>query len=63
MKTQTKEEMLALGATEAEANATLELFRVLRPCLKVKANGRIELTHGDKTVLGFYRTVRDLVTP
>ena len=58
---QTKDEMLQSGATEQEADAAIELFRVLRPALKIKrANGRIETTHGDKTILGLYRTVKDL---
>ena len=63
MKTQTKQEMLAsFNVTDQEANAAIELFRVLRPAITVKReNGRIETTHGDKSILGFYRTVKDII--
>jgi len=61
MKVQTYDEMLAVGATPDEALRAIELFRVLRPSLTVKReNGRIRTTHGDKNLLGFYRTVKDL---
>lgn len=62
MKTQTKEEMIEVGASEEEAEAALELFALLRPSLKVsRKNGRIEIQGGNKTVLGLYRTVKDLI--
>jgi len=63
MKVQTCEEMIQAGATKNEALAALKMFRVLRPALTVKrSNGRIEMTHGDKTILGFYRTMKDIVS-
>lgn len=62
MKTQTKEEMIEIGATEEDAESALELFALLRPSLKVsRENGRIEIQGGNKTVLGLYRTVKDLI--
>lgn len=62
MKTQTYDEMIEAGATANEALCALELFRVLRPSLTVKrSNGRIATTRGDKSILGFYRTVKDIV--
>ena len=62
MKTQTKEEMIELGASEEEAEAALKLFALLRPSLQVsRENGRIEIQGGNKTVLGLYRTVKDLI--
>lgn len=62
MKTQTKQEMIEIGATEKEAEAALELFALLRPSLKVsREKGRIEIQGGNKTVLGLYRTVKDLI--
>ena len=62
MKTQTKQEMIEIGATEKEAEAALELFALLRPSLKVsRENGRIEIQGGNKTVLGLYRTIKDLI--
>ena len=61
MKTQTKQEMLEFGATEQEADAAIRLFEVLKPALRIKReNGRIETMHGDKSILGFCRTVKDL---
>ena len=61
MKAQTFDEMIASGADKYEALAAIELFRVLRPSIRVKrCNCRIETTHGDKTILGLYRTLKDL---
>jgi len=57
MKTQTIKDMIDAGATQEEAQAALDLFEILRPGLKIKRNGRIDTTHGDKTVLGLYRTI------
>ncbi len=59
---QTKEEMIEAGASEEEAEKAIELFRILSPCLKVnRKTKRIETTHGSKTILGFYRTIHDVV--
>lgn len=57
MKTQTIEEMENAGATAEEARAAFYLFELLKPGLKVKKNGRVETTGGDKTPLGLYRTI------
>lgn len=58
MKTRTIEEMVNLdGATLEEAQKAFALFEMLKPALKIKANGRINTTHGDKTALGLYRTI------
>lgn len=51
------ENMISAGATEKEAQAASNLYKVLRPGLKVKRNGRIDTRDGDKTVLGLYRTI------
>lgn len=58
MKQQTIKDMIGQGATEKEAHEALELFTLLRPGLKIKANGRIETEHSDKTPLGLYRTLK-----
>jgi hypothetical protein len=57
MKTQTIEEMIKAGATKEEAENAARLFELLRPGLKIKRNGRIDTSGGDKTILGLYRTV------
>ena len=57
MKTQTIKDMVKQGATLDEAKNAFELFAILRPGLKVKQNGRIDTTCGDKTPLGLYRTI------
>jgi hypothetical protein len=63
MKVQTFDEMIQAGATHNEALTAIEMFRVLRPALKIKReNGRIETTHGDKNILGFYRTIKDIIS-
>jgi len=62
MKVQNFDDIIMSGATKNEAESALEMFRVLRPALTVKrSNGRIMTTYGDKTVLGFYRTVKYIV--
>ena len=62
MKVQTYEEMIQAGATKNEALTAIQLFEVLRPALTVKrSNGRIMTQFGDKTLLGFYRTVKSIV--
>jgi hypothetical protein len=63
MKAQTIEEMVLLGATTEEAKNAIELFKLLRPGLKVKRNGRIDTTGGDKSPLGLYRTIKAEVNP
>ena len=57
MKTQTREEMLARGATEKEIVSALALFELLRPGLKIKKDGRVDTQYGDKTPLGLYRSI------
>lgn len=52
------DKMRRWGATEQEINDTLDLYRILKPCLKVKANGRFETDDGDKTPLGLYRSLK-----
>jgi len=52
------------GVTEQEAEAVIEFIRVLKPCLKRIEGGKYvmyETTHGKKTALGLYRTVKDIV--
>ena len=63
MKTQTIEEMIESGASEAEAKRASELFDLLRPGLKVKRNGRVDTAWGDKTPLGLYRTIERIIMP
>ena len=57
MKTQTIEQMIEQGATKDEAENALLLFELLRPGLRVKRNGRVDTTAGDKTPLGLYRII------
>lgn len=58
MKHQTKEEIIAAGFTEESAESATKLFELLRPCLKVKSNGRVDTNIGDKSVIGLYLTLR-----
>lgn len=55
MKVQTYEEMIEAGASEKEADEAIELFELLRPGLRIKRNGRVYTSCGDKTTLGLYR--------
>jgi len=57
MKGQTVKEMIKSGATAQEAIGATELFKLLRPGLKVKKNGRVDTAYGDKTPLGLYRSI------
>lgn len=61
MKTQSVEEMVKAGATQEEAEKAFELFKILRPGLLVKRNGRIDTTWGDKTPLELYRAAMRLL--
>lgn len=61
MKTQSVEEMVKAGATQEEAEKAFELFEILRPGLRVKRNGRVDTTWGDKTPLGLYRAAMRLL--
>jgi len=61
MKTPTIERMMQSGADREEAENALKLFELLRPGLKVKRNGRIDTTEGDKTILGLYRTIGSMI--
>lgn len=56
-KEQSREEMINLGASEEEIKGTYLLIDLLRPCLKLKQNGRYDTSFGDKTALGLYRTI------
>ena len=61
MRPQTPQESVQYSDNQEEIKAAYELFRVLRPCLKVcRTNGRLDTTQGSKTILGFYRTVKYL---
>ena len=55
--THTIEGMMKSGADREEAENALKLFELLKPGLKVKRNGRIDTSGGDKTLLGLYRTI------
>jgi hypothetical protein len=61
MKTQTINEMLQAGATQDEAEKAMKLFELLRPGLKVKRNGRVDTTSGDKYPLGLYRLIGSII--
>lgn len=61
MRTQTMQDMIDAGATKMEAAKAKDLFDLLRPGLKVKRNGRVDTSWGDKTPLGLYRTIQRLV--
>jgi hypothetical protein len=50
--------MIDAGASREEAKGAFELFKLLRPGLKVKRNRRVYTTAGDKTPLGLYRTIK-----
>lgn len=56
-------EMVLSGAKIKEAEKALKCFELLRPSLKVMANGRIMLGlgHLDKTPLGLYRTLKGMI--
>jgi len=57
MKTQSIEEMVQAGATEHEAGEAFQMFEFLKPGLRIKKNGRVNTTMGDKYPLGLYRTI------
>lgn len=62
MKIQTKKEMMKYGADEKEIDAALALYELLKPCLKVGktgSNNHFELSTGNKSLLGLYRTLKD----
>lgn len=51
-------DMLKDGADIEEAENAYKLFTILSLGLKIKPNGCIETTYGDKKPLGLYRTIR-----
>jgi hypothetical protein len=57
MKAQTIEDMMNQGATKGEAENAFKLWKMLKPGLKIKKNGRVDTAWGDKTPLGLYRTI------
>jgi hypothetical protein len=61
MKTQTREEMIEEGASEFEARGAIFLMELLKPGLKIKANGRVDTAYGDKTALGLYRAIKGMI--
>jgi hypothetical protein len=63
MKHQTLKDMEILGVDQQEAQRAMSLFILLRPGLKVKRNGRVDTSIGDKTVLGLYRTIKEQFRP
>ena len=58
MTTKERRKLRQYADSEPEARVAEMLLTVLRPGLKVKRNGRIDTTWGDKTPLGWYRTIR-----
>lgn len=58
---QTDEDMRKAGASEEEIKQVNKLWELLHPCIRTKHNGRIEMEGGDKTLLGFYRTIASTV--
>lgn len=50
-------EMVEAGADSEEAENAYRLFELLKPGLKIKRNGRVNTSAGDKTPLGLYRTI------
>jgi hypothetical protein len=61
MRIQSKEDMLLQGASQEEAEKALQLYNILLPALKHKTNGRFELNGGDKTILGMYRIIKEVL--
>lgn len=57
MKTQTFDDMINVGATKDEARIAIAVFSVLKPCLKIKSDGKIRTLWGEKTPLGMYRVI------
>jgi hypothetical protein len=57
----TIKEMLDAGATQEEAEKATAMFDLLRPGLKVKGNGRVDTSYGDKTPLGLYRMIVGII--
>jgi hypothetical protein len=58
-KIQTIDDMINAGASGPEAARADNLFQLLRPGLKIRANGRVDTSGGEKTPLGLYRTITD----
>jgi hypothetical protein len=59
-KVQTVEEIITLGISKSDAEKAIKLWKILEPCLKIKPNGRVNTSSGDKTVLGLYLTITNL---
>ena len=57
MKTQDIKDMIDAGASQKESAAAYKLFKLLEPGLRIKKNGRIATSGGDKTPLGLYRII------
>ena len=58
MKPLTIADMITAGASKREAEEAMELFNLLKPGMKIKRNGRVDTSIGDKTPLGLYRTLK-----
>ena len=58
MKANIIEDMILAGADKEESENAYKLFELLKPGLKIKKNGRIDTSCGDKTPLGLYRIIR-----
>lgn len=56
MKHQTLRDLELMGVDQEEAQRAISMFVIIKPGLKIKPNGRINTSWGDKTVLGLYRT-------
>jgi hypothetical protein len=61
MKIQTMDEMQKEGASWDEAYRANEMIQLLLPGLKIKKNGRIDTSIGDKTPLGLYRSINHIM--
>lgn len=64
MKIETmKEDMVLAGASKEEIEQSIKLYELLKWCLKIKHNGRVETSGGDKTILGLYRMLEYKIYP
>ena len=57
----TVDAILAMGATEEEARTAVIFLNTVSPGLKWKKKDRIDTEWGEKTPLGYFRTVKRLV--
>lgn len=58
---QTQTQMLNMGASPLEAKNAMNLFKLLKPGLLINENGNIETSIGQKSILGLYRLLKEVL--